>query len=74
MKKIAKLSLVAAMAVTAANAGSLEEAIKNVDVSGKVYVEHIANSNKLQSATEETKSLTDIDVDITFKSKVNEQK
>ena len=39
MKKIAKLSLVAAVAVaglTTANAQPLEEAIKNVDVSGSV--------------------------------------
>jgi predicted porin len=70
MKKIAKLSLVAAMAVTAANAASLEEAIKNVDVSGKVYVETIANTD--QTTDGETSTLTDIDVDITFKSKVND--
>ena len=39
MKKIAKLSLVAAVAVaglTTANAQPLEEAIKNVEVSGSV--------------------------------------
>jgi ACT domain-containing protein len=39
MKKIAKLSLVAAVAVaglTTANAQPLEEAIKNVDVTGSV--------------------------------------
>ena len=39
MKKIAKISLVAAVAVaglTTANAQPLEEAIKNVDVSGSV--------------------------------------
>jgi predicted porin len=74
MKKIAKLSLVAAMAVTAANAVALEEAIKNVDVSGKVYVEFLADSNKAPSnnGKEETASKSDIDVDITFKSKVND--
>ncbi|MDX9960575.1 MAG: major outer membrane protein, partial [Aliarcobacter sp.] len=39
MKKIAKLSLVAAVAVaglTTANAQSLEDAIKNVETSGSV--------------------------------------
>jgi predicted porin len=70
MKKIAKLSLVAAMAVTAANATALEEAIKNVDVSGKVYVETIANTD--QTANGSTDTLTDIDVDVTVKSKVND--
>jgi predicted porin len=70
MKKIAKLSLVAAMAVTAANATALEEAIKNVDVSGKVYVETIADSN--QATNGGTDTTTDLDFDITFKSKVND--
>ena len=51
MKKIAKLSLVAAVAVaglTTANAQPLEEAIKNVDVSGSVvyrYNDYRNNSN-----------------------------
>jgi predicted porin len=58
------------MAVTAANAVALEEAIKNVDVSGKVYIEHVATTT--DGADEESKSLTDIDVDITVKSKVND--
>jgi hypothetical protein len=70
MKKIAKLSLVAAMAVTAANAAALEEAIKNVDVSGKVYVETIANTD--QTANGSTDTLTDIEVDVTVKAKVND--
>lgn len=48
MKKIAKLSLVAAVAVaglTTANAQPLEEAIKNVDVSGSVVYRYNDYSN-----------------------------
>ena len=42
MKKIAKLSLVAAVAVaglTTANAQSLEDAIKNVETSGLLFID-----------------------------------
>ncbi|PUE64979.1 major outer membrane protein [Arcobacter caeni] len=48
MKKIAKLSLVAAVAVmglTTANAQPLEEAIKNVEVTGSVVYRYNDNSN-----------------------------
>ena len=49
MKKIVKMSLVAAVAVaglTAANAKPLEEAIKNVDVSGTVVYRYEDRSFK----------------------------
>ena len=57
MKKIAKLSLVAAVAVaglTTANAQPLEEAIKNVDVSGSVVYryDNFNNDEAANSATE----------------------
>jgi hypothetical protein len=54
MKKIAKLSLVAAVAVagfTTANAQPLEEAIKNVDVSGSVVYRYNDWSNDSTKAT-----------------------
>ena len=73
MRKFTKLSLVAALAVaglTNVNAASLEEAIKNVDVSGKVYVETLADTNKL--GTTQTNTSTDIDLDLTLKSKVTD--
>lgn len=38
MTKLVKMSLVAAMAVSTLNAGSLEEAIKGVDISGSVSI------------------------------------
>lgn len=72
MKKFAKMSLVAAIAVagmTSASAASLEEAIKNTDVSGKVYVEFTSDNS---DTNDTTTNATDIDVDITFKSKVND--
>lgn len=54
MKKIAKLSLVAAVAVagfTTANAQPLEEAIKNVDVSGSVVYRYNDWSNDSEAKT-----------------------
>jgi hypothetical protein len=73
MKKIAKLSLVAAVAVaglTTANAQPLEEAIKNVDVSGSVvyryndYNNQVADNNSTQS--------NNYKVGLNLASKVNE--
>jgi hypothetical protein len=60
MKKIAKLSLVAAVAVagfTTANAQPLEEAIKNVDVSGSVVYRYNdwSNDSKIPTAYETLK-------------------
>lgn len=68
MKKIAKLSLVAAMAVTAANAGSLEEAISGVDASGKLYVESYVSETDDNGST----SGFEIDADITLKNKITD--
>ena len=54
MKKIAKLSLVAAVAVlgfTSANAQSLEEAIKNVEVTGSVVYRYNDYSNDTKAGT-----------------------
>jgi hypothetical protein len=54
MKKIAKLSLVAAIAVaglTAANAQPLEEAIKNVEVTGSVVYRYNDSSNDTQAGS-----------------------
>jgi len=67
MKKFAKMSLVAAVAVaglTSANAGSLEEAIKGVDVSGQ-FRYRLQESN-----TGETN--TDVEVELTAKVPVND--
>lgn len=49
MTKFAKLSLVAALAITAANAQDLEQAIKGVDVSGSVGVQY--NNTEVNAAT-----------------------
>jgi len=73
MKKFAKMSLVAAVAVaglTNVSASSLEEAVKNTDISGKVYVEFIADDNGVVGGS--TATTTDLDFDITFSSKVND--
>jgi|GEM_PF-3120544 len=74
MKKFAKMSLVAAIAVagltSTATAGSLEEMIKNVDVSGKVYVEFLSNSDNTGGGS--TANAEDFDFDVTFTSKVND--
>ena len=74
MKKFAKMSLVAAVAVaglTNVSASSLEDAVKNTEVSGKVYVEFLSNSNNVSSNTG-TQGGTDFDFDVTFSTKVND--
>ena len=74
MKKFAKMSLVAAVAVagltSTISAKDLSEAIKNTDVSGKVYVEYLANTAGTTDQT--TANTVDVDVDVTLKSKVND--
>lgn len=58
MKKIAKLSLVAAVAVaglTTANAQPLEEAIKNVDVSGSVVYRYDNFNDDKATSTEQNR-------------------
>ena len=77
MKKMIKLSLVAAVAVagltTNAAAGSLEDAIKDTSVSGKVLV---GFNNKVTNAgagaQDATSNEIEYDLDIKFKSKVND--
>ena len=73
MKKFAKMSLVAAIAVaglTNVSASSLEDAVKNTEVSGKVYVEFLSNESNITDGS--TAGLTDMDFDATFTSKVND--
>jgi hypothetical protein len=76
MKKIAKISLVAAVAVaglTTANAQPLEEAIKNVDVSGSVvYRYNDYNDNDLDSQANSSSSSNNYKVGLNLSSKVNE--
>lgn len=73
MKKIAKLSLVAAVAVaglsTSSSAASLEEAIKGVDVSGKFryrYEDTNSNITAVDSA-KESENGTDVDIEVGVK-------
>ena len=76
MKKIAKLSLVAAVAVaglTTANAQPLEEAIKNVDVSGSVvYRYNDYQNNKGTNVTDDDKTDNNYKVGLNLSSKVND--
>ncbi len=73
MKKIAKLSLVAAIAVagfTSANAQSLEEAIKNVDVTGSVVYRYNDYNNEVPAGAET--QTNNYKVALNLSSKVNE--
>ncbi|MGE4381883.1 MAG: major outer membrane protein [Arcobacter sp.] len=78
MKKIAKLSLVAAVAVaglTSANAQPLEEAIKNVDVSGSVvyrYNDYKNDGDTLNGVAETSDTDNNYKVALNLSSKVNE--
>lgn len=78
MKKIAKLSLVAAVAVagfSTANAQPLEEAIKNVEVSGSVvyrYNDYNNDSKDTVSAGEGSTTTNNYKVALNLSSKVNE--
>jgi hypothetical protein len=73
MKKIAKLSLVAAVAVagltTTSSAASLEEAIKGVDVSGQFRFR--AEEKNTEFTTEHTK--TDVEVEVGVKVPVTDE-
>ena len=77
MKKIVKMSLVAAVAVaglTAANAKPLEEAIKNVDVSGTVVYRY-DDRNRDTTATQAGQNSTvtnNYKIGVNLKSKVND--
>lgn len=77
MKKIAKLSLVAAVAVaglTSANAQPLEEAIKNVDVSGSVVYRYndYNNDNEGQAKAGSETQTNNYKVALNLSSKVND--
>ena len=77
MKKIAKLSLVAAVAVagfTTANAQPLEEAIKNVDVSGSVVYRYNDYNGQDDATTtsNEDKANNNYKVGLNLSSKVND--
>lgn len=79
MRKISKISLVAAVAVagfSTANAQPLEEAIKNVDVSGSVvYRYDNAGDNRLDAAGNKVGNTTDRNrykVGLNLSSKVND--
>jgi hypothetical protein len=89
MTKFVKMSLAAAVAVaglnTAASAGSLEEAIKGVDISGKVEVGYnnyntgndaLTGLNYVAEDTagaDESNNEAEYDIDIAFKIPVNDQ-
>lgn len=77
MKNTIKMSLVAALAVaglsTTASAGSLEEAIKGVSISGKMEVEYDYSDSKASTATRSSTSNNwDLDWDVTAKIPVND--
>lgn len=75
MKKIAKLSLVAAVAVaglTTANAQPLEEAIKNVDVSGSVVYRYNDAGNDSSTSSNADTATNNYKVGLNLSSKVNE--
>ena len=77
MKKIAKLSLVAAVAVvglTTANAQPLEEAIKNVDVSGSVVYRYndYSNDNEGKANAGSETQTNNYKVGLNLASKVND--
>ncbi len=78
MKKIAKLSLVAAVAVaglTTANAQPLEEAIKNVEVSGSVvyrYNDYKNNSNATSVVPANDTTNNNYKIGLNLASKINE--
>jgi hypothetical protein len=75
MKKIAKLSLVAAVAVagmTSASAASLEEAIKGVDVSGQFRYRANDMSDKTGTATTAGEQGTDVEIEVGVKVPVND--
>ena len=76
MRKIAKLSLVAAVAVaglTTANAQPLEEAIKNVDVSGTmVYRYDDRTTDNTTAAGFSNESNNSYKIAVSLKSKINE--
>lgn len=75
MKKFVKMSMAAAITVaglsSVANAGLLENAIEDVEISGKVYVEFLSTQQK-EGDLKRTTSQSDIDTEITIKAPVND--
>lgn len=75
MKKIAKLSLVAAVAVaglTNVNAASLEEAIKGVDVSGQFRFRAQDKSDNTGTNTDSNANGSDVEIEVGVKVPVTE--
>ncbi|MGH2307516.1 major outer membrane protein [Aliarcobacter sp. ERUVET-8] len=75
MRKISKISLVAAVAVagfSTANAQPLEEAIKNVDVSGSVVYRYDNSDNSLNNTTAGRVDQNRYKVGLNLSSKVND--
>lgn len=75
MKKIAKLSLVAAVAVvgfTSANAQSLEEAIKGVETSGSVVYRYNNYDNDVTTPTSDNDADNNYKIGLNLASKINE--
>lgn len=75
MRKISKISLVAAVAVagfSTANAQPLEEAIKNVDVSGSVVYRYDNSDNSLSTLNQSRTDQNRYKVGLNLSSKVND--
>lgn len=75
MKKIAKISLVAAIAVaglTTANAQPLEEAIKNVDISGSVVYRYNNINDSAIAGSDQATSNNNYKIATTLAAKVND--
>ena len=76
MKKMIKLSLVAAVAVagltTSATAGSLEDAIKGVTISGQMNVEYENKQTKVTNTTKTNTNQKEYDFDVTANIPVND--
>ena len=75
MRKISKISLVAAVAVagfSTANAQPLEEAIKNVDVSGSVVYRYDNSDNSLSTLNQSRTDQNRYKIGLNLSSKVND--
>jgi len=76
MKNMIKMSLVAAVAVaglsTSATAGSLEDAVKDTSIKGKVEVGYNYGKVKTGTAAATQNNEWEYDIDLTFNTKVND--
>jgi hypothetical protein len=68
MNKLVKMSLVAAVAVSTLNAGSLEEAIKGVDVSGAISIGY--NNYDVKEGTAQAEKINESEYDFYIKAVV----